>query len=69
MKRNQSGRKTKMCDSATKLAVKVCGNGQWRQDINAMKDKDGGKCDPAYIDQRKNGKDVVALFSSFDNDA
>jgi hypothetical protein len=27
-KRNKSARKTKMCDSATKLAVKVCGNGQ-----------------------------------------
>jgi hypothetical protein len=27
-KKNKSARKTKMCISATKLAVKVCGNGQ-----------------------------------------
>ena len=49
-----------MCDSATKLAVKVCNNGQWWQDINAMKDNNGGKCDPTYIDQRTNGRGVVA---------
>jgi hypothetical protein len=59
----------KMCDSATKLAVIVCGNGQWRQDINAMEYNDGGKCDPIYIDRRTNGRGVVALLSGFENDA
>ncbi len=58
-----------MCDSATKLAVKVCGNGQWRQEINAMEDNDGGECNPTYIDQRTKGRGVVALFSGFENDA
>jgi hypothetical protein len=68
-KKNQSARKTKMCNSATKLAVKVYGNGQWQRDINAMEDNDGGKCNPTYIDQRANGRGVVALFSGFENDA
>jgi hypothetical protein len=36
-------------NSATKLAVIECGNGQWQRDINAMEDNDGGKCDPTYI--------------------
>ncbi len=36
--RNESSRKTKLCNSATKLAVIVCNNRQWRQDINAMED-------------------------------
>jgi hypothetical protein len=58
-----------MCDSATKLAVKVCGNGQWQQDINAMEDNNGGEWDPTYMDQRTNRRVVVALFSSFENDA
>ena len=58
-----------MCNSATKLAVKVYGNGQWQRDINAMEDNDGGKCNPTYIDQRANGRGVVALFSGFENDA
>jgi hypothetical protein len=49
-----------MRDSATKLAVKVCNNGQWWQDINAMEDNDGGKCNPTYIDQRTHGRGVVA---------
>ncbi len=39
-----------MCNSATKLAVKVCSNGQWRQDINAIENNDGGECDPTYIE-------------------
>jgi hypothetical protein len=34
-----------------------------------MTDKDGDKCDPTYIDQRTNGRGVVALFSGFENDA
>jgi hypothetical protein len=38
----------KMCNSTTKLAVKVCGNGQWQQDINAMEVDDGGECNPTY---------------------
>jgi hypothetical protein len=59
----------KICNSATKLAVKVCNNGQWQQDINTMEDNDGGEWDPTYIDQRTNGRGVVALFSSFENDA
>jgi hypothetical protein len=28
--KKQSARKTKTCNSATRLAVKVCGNWQWR---------------------------------------
>jgi hypothetical protein len=58
-----------MCNSATKLAVIVSGNGQWWQDINAIEDNDGGKCNPTYINQRTNGRGVVALFSGFENDA
>jgi hypothetical protein len=57
-----------MRNSATKLAVKMCSNGQWQQDINTMEDNDGGKCNPTYIDQRTNKRGVVALFSSFEND-
>jgi hypothetical protein len=34
-----------------------------------MLDNDGGECNPTYIDQRANGRDVVALFSGFKNDA
>jgi hypothetical protein len=68
-KRNKSARKTKTCDSATKFAVKVCNNEQWRQDINTMEEDDGGDCDQTYIDQRTNGRGVVALFSCFENDA
>jgi hypothetical protein len=34
-----------------------------------MEDNDGGKCDPTYIDQRTNGRGVVALFFGFDNNA
>ena len=49
--------------------LKVCGNGQQRQDINAMEDNHGGECNPTYIDQRTNGRGVVALFSGFENDA
>jgi hypothetical protein len=67
-KRNKSARKTKTCNSTTKLALIVCGNGQWWQDINAMEDNDGGKFDPTYIDQRTNRRGVVALFSNFEND-
>jgi hypothetical protein len=26
-------------------------------------------CNPTYIDQRTNGREVVALFSGFENDA
>ncbi len=59
----------KMCNSATKLAVKVCGSGQWQQDINTMEDNDGGKWDPTYTDWRTNGRGVAALFSGFENDA
>jgi hypothetical protein len=66
---NKSARKTKNCNSATKLAVIECGNGQWWQDINAMEDNDGGECNPTYINQRTNGRGVVALFSGFENDA
>jgi hypothetical protein len=58
-----------MCNSATKLAVKVCGNGQWQQDINAMEDNDGGESNPTYIDQKTKRRGVVALFSGFENDA
>ncbi len=56
-----------MCNSTTKLAVKLCGNGQWWQNINAMKDNDGGEFNPTYIDQRTNGRGIVALFSGFEN--
>jgi hypothetical protein len=69
MKRNKSARKTKTCNSATELAVKVCGNWQWRRDTNTMEDNYGGECDPTYIDQRTNRRDVVALYSSFESDA
>jgi hypothetical protein len=58
-----------MCNSATKLAVIVCGNGQGWRDINAMEDNDGGVCDPTYIDQRTNKRGVFALFPGFENDA
>jgi hypothetical protein len=34
-----------------------------------MEDNDGGECNPTYIDQRTNGRGVVALFSGFENDA
>jgi hypothetical protein len=68
-KRNESARKTKTCNSTTKLAIIVCSNGQWQQDIITMEDNDGGEYDPTYIDQRTNGKGVVALFSGFENDA
>jgi hypothetical protein len=58
-----------MCNSATKWAVIVCGNGQWQQDINAIEVNDGGKCNSTYIEHRTNGRGVVALFSGFENDA
>ncbi len=58
-----------MCKSATELAVKVCGDGQWRRDINAMEVNDGGNCDPTYIERGTNGRGVVALFFGFENDA
>ena len=58
-----------MCNSTTKLAVKLCGNGQWWQNINAIEDNDGGECNPTYIDQRINGRGIIALFSGFENDA
>jgi hypothetical protein len=68
-KRNKSARKTKTFNSATKLAVIVCGNGQWWQDINATENNDGGECNLTYIDQRINRRGVVALISGFQNDA
>jgi hypothetical protein len=58
-----------MCNSTTKLAVKVCGNGQWWQDINTMEVSDGGKCDPTYIECRTNGRGCFALFFGFEKDA
>jgi hypothetical protein len=58
-----------MCNSTTKLAVKVCSNGQWRRDINAMEVNDGGKCDPTNIERRTNGRGVFVLFSGFENEA
>jgi hypothetical protein len=58
-----------MCNSATKLVVKVCGNGQWQQNINAMTDNYGGKCNPTYINRRTNKRGVVALISGFENNA
>ncbi len=64
-KRNLSARKTKMCNSATKLSVKECSNGQWQRDFNTMEVYDGGKCNPTYLDWRTNGRGVAALFSGF----
>jgi hypothetical protein len=51
-----------MCNSATKLAVIVCGNGQWGQDINTMEDNDGGECDPTYINQRTKREVLLHYF-------
>jgi hypothetical protein len=34
-----------------------------------MEENDGGKCNPAYIDQRTNGRGVDAQFFGFENDA
>jgi hypothetical protein len=58
-----------MCNSAIKLAVKVCGNGQWQQDINAIENNDGGECNPTYIEHRTYRRGVVVLFSGFENGA
>jgi hypothetical protein len=58
-----------MCNGATKLAVKVCGNGQWQRDINVMEVNDGGKCDPTYIKRSTNERGVFVLFFGFENDA
>jgi hypothetical protein len=68
-KKEQSARKTKTCNSATKLAVIECSNGQWQQDINAMEYNDGSECNLTYINRWTNGRGIVALFSGFENDA
>jgi hypothetical protein len=56
-------------NSATKLAVIECDNGQWQQDINTTEDNDGGICNPTHIHQWTNGRGNVVLFSGFENDA
>jgi hypothetical protein len=68
-RQTETATKIKTCNSATKLAVIVCSNGQWRQNIKAIEDNDGGECDPTYINQSTNERGVVALFSCFENDA